>query len=652
MSIYKNLRNVARLSFFVFMSLFSHNLPALTLDDALDPGGVMTARISPNGKLIAGIAYTGLNRGIFLIDIAAKKSKIIHSGSWVTKGYIRYKREARGIFWIGNDLLAVNFGAYSETLDLEGNKVRDIGDEVLDKLDTDDPDSPMLMIRENFHDDDVSLINARTGKSSTFSLPGFGTPTNWVFDKHGQLRAVSMRNSAFWKDATTIANWYKADSDKPWIKLVEFKITDKNYWLPIAVSDRSDSLIISSNINRDTRAVFRYDIEKREIAEMLAGSPSQDILQVEGVTLDLFKSVVTNGMKPQRFWFDPAWERIQKSVDAVLPHKINILSGDIKNRVLIFSYSDQDPGRWFLMDAPQMTMSFLLEAKPKIDPEKMRPMEIISYPSKDGLTIPAYLTKPANAEGMKPTIVLIHGGPWVRDQWEWNSEVQLLADRGYVVLQPQFRGSSGFGLKFSEAGYQQWGKSMQDDITAGVDYLINAGITDPKRICIYGASYGGYAALWGLIKTPDLYQCGISFAGVSDIADMLEGSSDIAHNKISREIFRTRVGDLAANKNRFDEVSPVKHAEQIKVPVLLLHGEDDERVPITHSKKMISALEENHKVVESLFFKEEGHGLNYVRNLYLYYQAVFKFLDRFNPADEKTKPIQSDEKVEQTTSSN
>jgi len=232
---------------------------------------------------------------------------------------------------------------------------------------------------------------------------------------------------------------------------------------------------------------------------------------------------------------------------------------------------------------------------------------------------------------MKPTIVLIHGGPWVRDQWQWNSEVQLLADRGYVVLQPQFRGSSGFGLKFSEAGYQQWGKSMQDDITAGVDYLINAGITDPKRICIYGASYGGYAALWGLIKTPDLYQCGISFAGVSDIADMLEGSSDIAHNKISREIFRTRVGDLAANKKRFDEVSPVKHAEKIKAPVLLIHGEDDERVPIVHSKKMISALEENHKVVESLFFNEEGHGLNYVRNLYLYYQTVFKFLDRFNP---------------------
>jgi len=286
------------------------------------------------------------------------------------EGIYPLQKRSEKNFWIGNDLLAVDFGAYSETLDLEGNKVMDIGDEVLDKLDTDNPDSPMLLIRENFRDDDVSLTNAKTGKSSTFSLPGFGTPTNWVFDKRGQLRAISMRNSAFWKDATTITNWYKADSDKPWIKLVEFEITDKNYWLPMAVSDRKDSLIISSNIGRDTRAVFRYDVEKREIAEMLAGSPSQDILQVEGVTLELFKSVVTSGMVPQRFWFDPAWERIQKSVDAVLPHKINILSGDIKNRVLIFSYSDQDPGRWFLMDVPLMTMSFLLEAKPKIDPEK------------------------------------------------------------------------------------------------------------------------------------------------------------------------------------------------------------------------------------------------------------------------------------------
>jgi len=646
----KKWRKSARLIIFIFMNLLSNSLFALTLNDALNPMGFQTASLSPDGKHIAGIAFTGINRGIFLIDVDTKKSKIIHSGMWATRGYLQYKKEAHKIFWVGNDLLAVDFGAYSETMDLEGNSVKDIGDTVLGKLNTNLPDSPMLLVRDNFRDDDVSLVNARTGKMTSFSLPGFGTPDNWTFDNHGQLRAISMLNSAFWKDSTTITNWYKPDADKPWVKLAVFKITD-NYWFPIAVSDQANSLIVSSNIDRDTRAIFRYDTVRREIAELMAGHPTQDILKVDGINLDLFKSVTTNGMIPQRFWFDPEWNRIQKSVDAALPKQINVISGDIKNRVLVFSYSDIDPGRWFILDVSTMKMSLIIEAKPQIDPAKMRPMEIVNYPSKDGLIIPAYLTRSANAKGMKPAIVLIHGGPWVRDEWAWNEEVQLLADRGYVVFQPQFRGSSGFGLKFLEAGYQQWGKTMQDDITAGVEYLIKEGIADSKRICISGASYGGYAALWGLVKTPDLYQCGISFAGVSDIANMLEDSSDTSRDKIAREIYRNRVGDLAANKKLFDEVSPVKHADRIKVPLLLMHGEDDQRVPIVHSKKMMSALDADHKIYEWLSFEEEGHGLTYVKNSYLYYQTVFKFLDKYNPPDRNTNLEQAEDEISPKTKS-
>ncbi|PRC92919.1 alpha/beta hydrolase family protein [Solimicrobium silvestre] len=607
---------------------------ALTFDDALSPAGIQAATLSPDGKHIAAIAFTGMNHGIILIDVDTNKAKLINSGKWTTRGNIRYSKEARKVFWIGNDLLAVDFGAYSETITLEGKSVTDIGDIVIGKLNTGQPDSPMLLVHDDFRDDDISIVNAKTGKMTGFSLPGFGTPDHWTFDKHGQLRAITMFNSAFWKDVTTVTNWYRPDTTKPWVKLDEFKVTD-NYWFPVAVSDKENTLIISSNMGRDTRAIFSYDTVKHEIGEMMAGHPTQDILDVEGINLDSFTSVLTNGMMPQRFWFDPDWDQIQKTVDAALPKRINIISGDTANRILVFSYSDIDPGRWFILDIPTMKMHLVAEAKPKIDPDKMLPMEIISYPSKDGFVIPAYLTRPANAKGMQPTIVLIHGGPWVRDTWDWNMEVQLLADRGYAIFQPQFRGSYGFGLKFQEAGYQQWGKSMQDDITAGVDYLIKEGIADPKRICIYGASYGGYAALWGLVKTPDLYQCGISFAGVSDIGDMLEDSSDRNHNKITREVQRSRIGDIAMSKEQFAQVSPLKHADQIKAPLLLLHGEDDRRVPISHSKNMMQALDANHKVYEWVEFADEGHGLTYVKDSYRFYEALFKFLDKYNPPDPK-----------------
>ena len=166
---------------------------------------------------------------------------------------------------------------------------------------------------------------------------------------------------------------------------------------------------------------------------------------------------------------------------------------------------------------------------------------------------------------MQPAVILIHGGPWVRDYWGWNPEVQLLAAHGYVVFQPQFRGSTGFGNHFRMAGYQQWGKSMQDDITAGVEYLIKEGIVDQNRICIVGASYGGYAALWGLVKTPDLYRCGISFAGVSDIADMLDDNSDTNRSKLGREFQVKLVGENKvrhASKNV--EIMDNSHTSKVK----------------------------------------------------------------------------------------
>jgi dipeptidyl aminopeptidase/acylaminoacyl peptidase len=261
-----------------------------------------------------------------------------------------------------------------------------------------------------------------------------------------------------------------------------------------------------------------------------------------------------------------------------------------------------------------------------VDPGKMRPMKTLRYPSKDNLQVPAYLTLPEGATGPVPTVVLVHGGPQARDHWAWDSEVQFLAAHGYAVFQPQFRGSTGFGLRFEEAGYGQWGLAMQDDITAGVDYLVSHKIADPDRICIVGASYGGYAALWGLVKTPSLYKCGVSAFGVTDITRLLRDVDLKRDVDLAREYNRLWIGD---RKNQdFDAVSPLKHADRIQAPVLIAWGDRDPRVATWHAEDMIAALRKNHKSVRGLEFKYAGHGFWFPDDRRVYYEELLAFLDR------------------------
>lgn len=599
----------------------------LTIAEVTDPHGFESARLSPDGKHIAVIAYTGLNHGLIVIDTDTRASKTIVIGRRVQEGDWIFNKEPSSAIWITNDLLAVDYGIEAESVDLNGKKVADLGIEVIRKANPDKADSPMVLC---FTDEDRSVVaryDARTGERSKYRYPMSGTPTHWVFDKDGALRALTLMNSEFWKDVTKISNWYKPAGESEWVKLAEFTVGE-NGWTPMFVPDQNDALIIGSSIGRDTAAIFLYDTKKREIGELLAGASNQDIVDVKGVNQGEFKYLTTSGMLPQQFWFDTQWARLQASVDQALPHRINILSGDPRRKVLIYSYGDVEPGEWLLLDTEQMTLQTMVRSRTSIDPLKMRPMAAVAYPAKDGLMIPAYLTRPDDTNKPAPTVVMVHGGPQIRDQWGWNADVQLLAAHGYVVLQPQFRGSSGFGRHFLEAGYGQWGLAMQDDITAGVEYLIQAGIADPARICIYGSSYGGFAALSGLVKTPTLYRCGVSFAGVSDLEYMFADSSDRVHNKVTRQYMRSHIGDPELNKEQFEQVSPLLHADRIEAPVLLMHGDADERVPISHMEKMQRALERNHKHVEALTFKDEGHGLQYLKNLHKFYDTLFAFLDK------------------------
>jgi dipeptidyl aminopeptidase/acylaminoacyl peptidase len=599
----------------------------LTVVQALQPTGAKTASLSPDGKHVAIVFFNGYTHELQIYDTETGQSKVLSFSRQAVEGFWRYLKAPRDVTWAGNDLLAVDYGIEAESINLDGKKVAELGEAVIARAERDKPESPWLLVYTDVDDGEIAKVNARTGQKKKFSYPS-GKVMNWAFDRSGELRAVTLVNSAFWRDVSTVSNWYRPAAGAAWEKLAEFGIAD-DYWTPMFVPDEPNTLAVSSRIGRDTYAIFSYDTARRQIGEMMAGHPTQDILGAAGLDQASFERVSTRGMRVQHVWFDSAWASAQQSVDLALPGHSNVLSGDPRGKMLVYSHSDLDPGIWYLVDMGKGQLRLLARRIVSTKDVTMRPMEIMQYAADDGTSIPAFLTRPADGAQASPLIVLIHGGPKVRDYWDWNPEVQILAAQGYAVFQPQFRGSSGFGKKFEQAGFGQWGLAMQDDITAGVRELIRQGIADPARICIVGASYGGYAALWGLAKTPELYRCGVSFAGVADIDYMLNDNSDSAGDKVTRELMLTRIGNPRADREKFDQVSPLKHAARIAAPVLLMHGEEDRRVPIAHGRKMKQALESAGKQVEWLSFEEEGHGLRYIANEKKYFDTMLSFLEKY-----------------------
>ena len=251
----------------------------------------------------------------------------------------------------------------------------------------------------------------------------------------------------------------------------------------------------------------------------------------------------------------------------------------------------------------------------------------ISYKSRDGLTINGYLTLPKDSSDKNlPVIVNPHGGPWARNRWGFNSEVQFLANRGYAVLQMNFRGSTGYGRHFKEIGFKQWGKTMQDDVTDGVHWLINEGIADKDRIGIYGGSYGGYATLAGVTFTPELYACGVDYVGPSNIFTLL--NSLPPYWELYRQMFYEMVGNPEDDKELLEEISPVFHVDKIKAPLFVAQGANDPRVKQAESDQIVEALQSKGIDVQYMLKENEGHGFHNEENRMEFYNAMIEFLNK------------------------
>jgi dipeptidyl aminopeptidase/acylaminoacyl peptidase len=294
------------------------------------------------------------------------------------------------------------------------------------------------------------------------------------------------------------------------------------------------------------------------------------------------------------------------------------------------AYSDRQPVAFLVNDPTSDQLVKLGSSHNAIHAAQMGTRDFFHYKSRDGLELPVYVTLPPGYKsGRLPTVVLVHGGPWIRGAyWEWEDQAQFLASRGYVVIEPQFRGSVGFGDHLFRASFKQWGLTMQDDIADAAKWAIEKGYADPKRVALAGASYGGYATLMGLIKDPDLFRCGFEWVGVTDIDMMFSvewNDTSIEYAKYGMPVL---IGDPEKDAAQFKATSPLANAAKLNQPLLMAYGADDRRVPIVQGSAFYDAVRSHNNNVEWIVYKEEGHGWRHEGDNLDFWRHVEKFLDK------------------------
>jgi dipeptidyl aminopeptidase/acylaminoacyl peptidase len=481
------------------------------------------------------------------------------------------------------------------------------------------------------------------------------TTTAWYFDADAkpivsrldvykgtkqQLGRVPLANASVLVDSYDEVR-FAVGADEQANIAVSWKPDPKAEWQAFALPGFKQTSVVPRLISEDNQWVFftgehtdgfsselyKLNMATREVARVYG----VDGAEISAVVTDLagrrIVGVVTDVDKPQLHWLDMADRatKMHRALEKTFPGQIvSVISTSHDGLwAIVFVHSDVNPGDYYLFDTRAMHMDFLFAASRWIAPEKMHGKEPFAFEARDGVVLHGYVTRPGGP-GPYPMVVLPHGGPHgVRDQWNYDWEVQLLANRGYAVLQVNFRGSGGFGQNFETSGYHQWGARMQDDITDATRWAIERKIADAGRICIFGASYGGYAALMGGVREPTLYRCAIGYAGVYDLELMLS-SGDVPRSRIGRSFLNTALGDDPAElRSR----SPVFNAARIQIPVLLIHGKEDARADFKQAKKMKAALEANHRNFEWMALSREGHGVYDEETRREVYERILKFLD-------------------------
>jgi dipeptidyl aminopeptidase/acylaminoacyl peptidase len=619
--------------------------------------------LSPGGRWVATLASANGATNLDVIDLDGKTARAVTGyEAPETVQWVVWKSDTRLIYgaqrpdrtgFLVDTLGVVNQDGSNHMMLSDSRNSRErYGAESIVDLERADPKNILLASdRESLHFPSVY----QTDTSSLWRAIGLHHDNgNAVFTtQRSRVAAGPGRNCSYRADNAGVVRtclsleedlsrslFYRADRDSPWQTVGRF--TDSTgYIFPVGFTADNKTLYVISNYGRDTRALFEFDPATATQRKMLYEAPGVDIAEpvyatdgrrLIGVTYHLDASYV--------YYLDPEMERLQHELNTSFPgYSVTISSRSADGaRAMVRVENDQTPGKYYLFDAAKREVRFVVDRAAWIDPKLMAMVKPVSLKTRDGLDLHGYLTLPPNrdARGL-PLIMKVHGGPFgVRNVGRWDSSSQFLASRGYAVLSVNFRGSGGYGAKFQQAGHREWGGKMEDDVTDAVNWAVAQGVADSKRICIFGESYGGYAALMGLIRTPELYRCAISVAGVTDLSGMLQPlliGKSIQRERPSEELqFWSSVIGERRDSEYLHERSPLYNVEKIHAPVFLAHGEDDWIVPLSDSVRLRNALETAHKEVEFLSKPDEGHGFLKEGNNIELYERIEKFLQKNNPA--------------------
>lgn len=583
-------------------------------------------QISPDGKYFSFMAPYQKRMNIFVQEIGKDNAVRLTSETDRDISDYFWKNPTRILFLkdTGGD---ENFRLYGVNAD--GSNLKCFTDfpkvrtEIFDEMEN-FPDEVLIGLnKRNPQVFDPFRLNIVTGEMKQLA-ENPGNIQGWMMDHDGKLRVAT----AIVDGVNTQILYREKETDK--FKPV-LTTSFKESVSPVFFTFDNKNVFAISNLGRDKAVVCEFDIASGKEIKTLYENPDYD---VSGLNYSRKRKVLTTAdyesSKIERYFFDEEtkkiYDRVQKEVG---DFNVNIpWATKAEDKFIVRVYSDRSLGAYYIYDKTADKLTKIADIGPWLKEDELARMNPIEYKSRDGLTIHGYLTLP-NGHTMEtaknlPVVVNPHGGPWARDSWGFNPEVQFLANRGYAVLQMNFRGSTGYGKKFWEDSFKQWGLKMQDDVSDGLKWLAGKGIVDPKRAAIYGGSYGGYATLMGIVKDPDQYSAAVDYVGVSNMFTFM--NTIPPYWKPMLDMFHEMVGDPKKDSMSLASVSPVFHVDKIKTPLFIAQGANDPRVNKAESDQMVAALKKKGVTVEYMVKNNEGHGFHNEENRFDFYRAMEKFL--------------------------
>ncbi|MCF8358160.1 MAG: S9 family peptidase [Prolixibacteraceae bacterium] len=579
--------------------------------------------LSPNGEYFSYLAPYESRLNVFVqkvgdeeaLRITSETDRDIAGYLWANNNRILYLKDT------GGDENYQLYGVNIDGSDLVGLTVFEgVRTQIIDDLEELPEEIIIGMNKRDARVFDPYRLNIITGEMVMLA-ENPGNIMGWMTDHDGKLRI------AIASDGVNQTYLYRETEDEEFVPVMSLNF--KETLNPLFFTFDNKNVYATSNIGRDKEAIVLFDMANAKELDVIFETEAADVSGLAYSKKDKkLQAAFYYTSKRQVHFLDDEAEEMYGKVEAKLPGlEVRFTSENkAEDKFMIRTFSDKTRGEYYMYDKASDGLTKLAELSPWLDADNMCDMKPIYYDSRDGLNIQGYLTLPKGYKPKNlPVVVNPHGGPWARDYWGFNPEVQFLTNNGYAVLQMNFRGSTGFGREFWEASFKQWGKTMQDDISDGVKWLIDEGIADPDKIAIYGGSYGGYATLAGLCFSPELYAAGVDYVGVSNLFTFMKTIPP--YWKPMLDMMYEMVGNPETDSLLMAEASPVFHVDNIVAPLFVAQGANDPRVNIEESNQIVDALEARGVDVEYMVKDNEGHGFRNEENRFDFYRGMITFLD-------------------------